>query len=94
MARTTRTDVRQVWANYLETCSAAGFDVSGWTLAMGSPNAGTLYTGRTAENKPVPGAWANGWEAAYLGSTAAETYAALQHAMAAVKAVTALRTSV
>lgn len=87
MARTTKVDVRRVWAIYVDEAKGAGFDVEGWTLTLGSPSSGVNYEARTADGKPVPGAVGEGFSRAFLGFTATDAYNALRHMAGTLEAV-------
>lgn len=85
--RITVKNVRAMWRSYAAACRRLGFDTAGWGLHEGSSTYGRAYRAFTADGKSAPGTAWNG----YLGSTAKEAYAALEHAQSALWAVADLR---
>jgi hypothetical protein len=90
-ARVSIIAVRQAWADYVKIAGEVGFDTTGWNLQEGSAVQGVHYSGRTGTGDPVPGAMSNGFNSAFLGTTQGETFDALRHMIATLRAVAELR---
>jgi hypothetical protein len=86
-ARVSILTVRQAWMDYVNAAASVGFDVNGWNFQEGSLTNGVHYSARMADGRPVPGAISEGMNTAFLGTTQGETYNALRHMIAVMRAV-------